>query len=83
MKEIITLLPTALEKALKVGEIHPANLSQCMSFLENMSSKLKEYGISLDAILEKFRTLLSKSQTTENSSDGIQKTKKTSTNLAE
>lgn len=82
MKGIITLLPAALEKALKVGEIHPANLSQCMNFLENMGSKLKEYGISLDTLLEKFRTILSKSQTAETSNDGARKAEKVSVTLA-
>ncbi len=82
MKAIITLLPAALEKALKVGEIHPANLSQCMNFLENMGSKLKEYGISLDTLLEKFRTILSKSQTAETSNDGARKAEKVSVTLA-
>lgn len=83
MKEIITLLPAALEKALKVGEIRPANLSQCMNFLESMGSKLKEYGISLDTVLEKFRMILSKSQTAETSNDRVKKTEKASTTLAE
>ena len=62
ISEVLRYLPDAFERAIQLKTIRPETIEKVAQFIETIGTKMKELWMPMDTIMEKFRSIVSRSR---------------------